>query len=228
VTIRFEIPFASGNPRERFAMEISRDGEVSFPGSEERLEYEMALAAFGGQESAMMHIARQWSTPRGQTLVMVEDLGLQRKTIRRLAADWVSHIADVYEEARPGDGRFRKSLSYLYRSIEHDVSSRGHDKWLYTAQATLDLIKNDAHRWWSEIDSLACFALHTVTMRNPDLLSLRTTTAQVRAYSAADDPLNPAWEKAQIEEGDWQLRRFHDVIKAIQCHKRWPALDKTL
>ena len=47
---------------ETFEIEITSDGELSFPGHDEQLEYEIAYAAMGGKPSAAMRLLDEWES----------------------------------------------------------------------------------------------------------------------------------------------------------------------
>ena len=76
MTIRFELPLTKENLRERFTVEISRDGEMSFPGYEEQLEYEIAYVAMGGRKSLPLILADRWEIPAGRSHAIAHNFGL--------------------------------------------------------------------------------------------------------------------------------------------------------
>jgi hypothetical protein len=229
MTIRFEIPITPEEPRKRFVAEISRDGELTLPGYEEQLEYEEAFAAMGGTESTAQRLDRLWQSPYGQTKAMKEILGLKRKTLRRLAADWVAHVADAYEEAMPmpSDGAvFRAALLQLYRSIEHDIKN-GKDQALFKAQHLIGNMDLAVRNMGSSAAHMAHDALFQAAEWKISLGTVRGSAMMARAYSVALDDAELAWDEAHIAEADWQLRRFHDVMAALQQKRPWPPLEAT-
>lgn len=227
MTIRFELPLTKENLRERFTVEISRDGEMSFPGYEEQLEYEIAYVAMGGRKSLPLILADRWEIPAGRSHAIAHNFGLGRKVVRRIAADCVSHVADCYEAGVPGDGKFREALSHLYRSIEHDVNPDEADRFLAKAQNLVGNMELAVRKTNDKSVEMAHDALFQVSARRADLPIVRTSCMTAMAFFVERDEHSSAWDEAVVDEEAWQIRRFHDVIEALQQKKKWPPLEAT-
>lgn len=226
MTIRFSLPLTKETPSERFAVEISGDGEITFPGYEERLEYDQAFAAMGGDPSNPLILMKRWEIPVGRSHVISHNLGLGRKVVRRIAADCAAHVADCYESGVPNDGRFREALSYLGRSIEHDIPVDNVDRFLFKAQGLIGNMEGVVRKIGYKAVTMAHDALFQSAERIAELSIVRSSCAMARAYLVASDD-TPEWSEAAIEEEEWQIRRFHDVVEAMQQKKKWPPLEAT-
>lgn len=227
MTIRFELPLATENLRERFTIEISRDGEMSFPGYEEQLEYDIAVVAMGGGKSLPLVLENRWEIPAGRSHAIAHNFGLGRKVVRRIAADCVSHVADCYEAGVPGDGRFRDALSHLYRSIEHDGPPDGADQFLADAQNLVAKMELAVRKTNDKSVEMAHDALFQATARRPELSIVRSSCMTAMAFFVERDECSSTWDEAVVKEESWQIRRFHDVIESLQQKKKWPPLEAT-
>lgn len=230
MTIQFVLPLITEDPRERFVVEISREGEMSFPGYEERLEYDTAFRAMGGDPSRPLVLMERWEISAGRSHVIAHNLGLGRKVVRRIAADCVAHITPCYEAGMPGDGRFREALSRLYRSIEHDITPYDRDTSLYKAQKLIGKMEVAVEKINDKAASMAQNALshaakHGINL--PNLTVVRTSCAMAGAFYVVHDEYDGSWNEAVSDEEAWQIRRFHDVIAAMQHGEEWPPLEAT-
>jgi hypothetical protein len=70
-------------------------------------------------------------------------------------------------------------------------------------------------------------SLRLLCSRNDALPGIVYSSANARAYFATTDDSSIEWDNAAVAETEWQIRRFHDVIEALQQKKKWPPLEAT-
>lgn len=114
VSARFQIKSEEGD----FVVAISSNGGMSFPGYEDRLEYEIAFAAMGGNKSAMMTILYEW-LDNPINCILSQDYFLSLQDGALLATDFAEHLLYMFEESKHKD----KSVRTLIDKIRYVVQN---------------------------------------------------------------------------------------------------------
>lgn len=232
MTIRFVLPITPQKPRERFIVEIERDGSISFP--DYNLEYDQTIAALSGEETTALKIYNLWSigTPEAYAMVIEKYLGLKGQTVWRFSVDCAAHVTDIYEDEFKNDTILRDIVNLIIRSIPHRDHSKFIDKAYVMADNTVDKIKRIADELGIEEEqrlTAAFTAADTVrhaTHGSQSITAVMIFAPRSRGYSASLHTGHYP-EVASKQELAWELRRFHDVILAKQQGKKWPPIEAT-
>jgi hypothetical protein len=173
--------------------------------------------------------------------------------IRSLAADWVEHTFDTIEslyEAQKDpvtyvSKKLAKAMKLVRRSIQHNLPTMGTDKYLTEAYEIAEelfsmtgdfpsLLKGQHDIVWNVTDSLKWLSYNygggwrSASQMQDEwdrwLLRIATDTWKARAYSRSEDASTTEWELGHIDESEWQIQRFHDVMWAINNKQPRPSI----
>jgi hypothetical protein len=213
---------------ETHEVEITDDGEVFV--LDHDIEEELAMAAFGAELPGCLKFVEVWNE-ESPIEAITYHAGLDAPTLVLLAADWVEHVLWIYEELLMVDRSPRTALKITRRL------QRGEEPRWRTKQAiAYSLAAAKLAKTWTAARSGATLvgeASNYVVrgFMQPDEASYAAKMAAMAArtavgwYASADKQTFN--EAAADEERDWQVRRFIDVMNAIQNDEPWPPLEAT-
>jgi hypothetical protein len=226
--------------KEMMDIEISDAGELSFPGQEEQLEYEIAYTAMGGTKTAALMWLSVW--PAAPAEIICADLldtgnsYLDRYRMVLLGADWVEHVLRIYEEHNKGDSRPRYAVEAAVRYIDglidedglyeaHDAASMAYDEAvgiseLHAASAACSAPRAAKSLLWGSDPSIYVFDGASSAIVAAGLWA-------VRDMDENDPDEDRVKMDARTAEASWQARHFVHVMKNLRDGKPWPKIEET-
>jgi hypothetical protein len=215
-------------------LEITRDGELIF--LDYNITHDLAALEFGYPDTDATKFYAKWQErPVG---AICYNLGLDKDTLRSLAADWAEHVLPFFELEYPEDKRPRLAIEaardFVAGKIDRDALD---DAGMAARGAT--------SRWpaqMAEEAELAAGAAFWVTAKLASESASEAASESAWAAEAAWAAQEAAWAAgaawaaeaaARAEtnrkavETAWQVRRFVDCMEAIGQGFDWPDMKVT-
>ena len=209
---------------EPFEVEISSNGELSFPGYDEHLEYEIAYAAMGGHKTTAMYLLELWIEEPIEAICT--NIHLERNTLALIAIDWAEHVLPLFEREYPEDknphmmvAASRKFVSGKISKSAFEVDKQMVRKSVDRAWRDSGLRKAETVAW-----SVARSAELTADVaRNIDGSAETTAWAASMAAAKAAGASTTGFD----QERAWQVRHFVHVMECLQAGKNRPKTKET-
>jgi len=219
----------------KIPVEVTRSGDLIFPDHD--IEYDISMEEFGEPETTQLILYKHWKREAPSTLCWYFEIDF--KTMILLAADWAEHSMHVYADYihnKYEKGMHLKSalevvreyaksdFDFKFKSIVFQKDTYVHQLVSYQFYAPA---RDAARAVWCVVNgSLAPGADNARAT-----LEIASDTA-AQAVGMYDPGLpqvfNPVTDPIKFErEQDWQIRRFVDVMEALQAGKTWPSLGAT-
>lgn len=192
-----------------FQLQITRDGSLIF--LDHDIEYDIAMVEFGEPSTTAIELMNNWKQEPYE--IICKNIVLNERILILLIIDWAKHVLPIFEIEQPMDKRPKNAIviasEYIKGKIKlHNIIEARLNVWIsvkttrYAARCAAEAIYK---------------VLKTIEAAEESA----TFTTEV-ATSAAREAAN-----ARREEAFWQIRRFIDVMKALQIGKPWPPLGAT-
>jgi hypothetical protein len=218
-----------------FRVRVHRDGTLEFldPGVQAQIEYDQAFEAMGGDRSLPLQLLLRWQSQPQRVLGMAL---VSRTTTLRLAVDYCRRVMPVYHKVFPSDGRPKEILRDLFERSRGKETATPPEVTAINASAVMRNAAHSPHRRYAA----ECFgrALHYAAgdiANGTGTLDLVTdTAAAAAAHDGTKDTdhtpryMTPEFDEILLREHAWQVRRFIDVVSAVQEKRRIPSIWKTL
>jgi hypothetical protein len=197
---------------ETFEIEITSDGELSFPGHDEQLEYEIAYAAMGGKPTAAMRLLEAWhGEPVG--FICNNLFRLDKNTNMSLAADWAEHVLPLFERGHREDNRPRQAIEAARDFVAEKISPDELDRAQDAAREAASWAGSSYEAW-----AAAKAAAAAAEMARAEAAE---SAALYAAAAVRAETNNKATERA------WQVRHFVHCMERLQTNKKWPKIEET-
>lgn len=223
-----------------FRVKIDRDGTMTIldpPMTPEDMEYEIAVAAMGGERSLPLRLHDTWDTDPITTIVNHLP-GMSNSDLNLLALDWARHVLPIYTAALAVDHQQRMShIAWLLlkagksfvaastpsKKDQTDISNYAAltAEWAEGESKTEN--NSNSSKAWSAWYAIA--ALSMAMYMDPRRCADRAADAFARKDGPEEgsDEFYAEYRKEQA----WQVRHFVAVMTALQAGKNWPPMGAT-
>lgn len=237
-----------------FRVKIDRDGTMTILDPPVEMEYEIAVAAMGGERSLPLRLQDTWE--RDPITTITHHLtGFSNNDLNLLALDWAEHVLPIYTKtfATVNPVAASRVIALLRRSRNSIVGGSTISKkdqevaskystatadWADIGDKTAsDVESMKAWAVWYAIAALS-MAIHGDSRRCADRAATAFAHRDGRARRGSgevspaveaeiDAEFSEEFEAEYLKEQAWQVRRFVDVMTALQTGKNWPPLGAT-
>ena len=227
---------------------VEREVEITRTGELVVLDYDLAwddmLVAMGGQKSGVQQLLDDWQAK--PCTVICKRMGLEHRTLVRLACGWVEHVLPVFETARPGDLRPRDAISMAVAWANGGEAGEELVSAAMAAARAADAADNQsqveakgedaepgayAAAQAAQAASEAAYTAAIEVVLSRLEKKKRLERARERASEASVYALWAAQEVGggfnDYSELDWQVRHFVHAMECVQAGKDWPSITET-
>lgn len=229
-----EIELQAGPVEQPIRAIVNSDGELLFPGGE--LEYELAFAAMGGPETALIQLSRKWETYPVQAII--GDFGVPEPVKQMLLIDSAEHVLPIREKiVDPVQSKLaRRVINQCRIVLSKDESKESKEKLKYLMQTLIrppgkDEPGHNAELYNAEISVYDAIWYATERLDGRVLFSNFNPACDAAGYDAEPCGFAGAYQsrksvvfqQAHRKEELWEIAHFVELMRALYDAVRDPS-----